>query len=155
MGGIIYSSWPEENRTTVNTIARMNGFSSRKMLRAGQVIKLPHRYASHKPVGPSVKYHKVRRGESLGRIARRYGVSSAQIRAWNNLSNSLIHPRQILRIKAPDSPSKNGKFHVVKRGDTLITIAKTYRVPLVALMKKNSLTFKSILKVGRKISIPE
>ena len=143
------------NRTTVNTIARMNGFSSRKMLRAGQVIKLPRRYASHKPTVQSAQYHKVQKGESLGRIARRYAVSSAQIRAWNNLSSSVIHPRQILRVKAPDPLSKNGKFHVVKRGDTLITIAKTYKVPLVALMKKNSLTFKSILKVGRKIRIPE
>ena len=147
------------NRTTVNTIARMNGFSPKKMLRAGKVIKLPHKYASSirraKGRSSSAKYHKVKRGESLGRIARRYGIAAAQIRAWNNLSSSVIHPRQVLRIKAPEAQSKNAKVHVVKRGDTLITIAKKYEVPLVALMKKNSLTFKSILKVGRKISIPE
>ncbi len=145
------------NRTTVNTIARMNGFSSRKRLRAGQVIRLPHRYASRSlaKTNKSKKYHKVRRGESLGRIARRYGVAAAQIRVWNNLPGSIIHPRQILRIKAPDPSVKNSKVHVVRRGDTLITIAKKYKVPLVALMKKNSLTFKSILRVGRKINIPE
>ncbi|MDE0152097.1 MAG: LysM peptidoglycan-binding domain-containing protein [Bdellovibrionales bacterium] len=147
------------NRTTVNTIARMNGFSSRKMLRAGQVIKLPHRYASssrkYASVKKSTKYHKVRRGESLGRIARRYGISASNIKAWNNLSSSVIHPRQVLLVKAPDSNSTNSKIHVVRRGDTLITIAKKYEVPLVALMKKNSLTFKSILRVGRKINIPE
>ena len=145
------------NRTTVNTIARMNGFSSKKMLRAGQVIKLPHRYASraYASVNKSKKYHKVRRGESLGRIARRYGVTTAKIKVWNNLSSSVIHPRQVLLVKAPDSNSKNRKIHVVRRGDTLITIAKKYEVPLVALMKKNSLTFKSIIRVGRKINIPE
>lgn len=143
------------NRTTVNTIARMNGFSSKKRLRAGQVIKLPHRYAARTlaKVHKSTNYHKVRRGESLGRIARRYGITAPNIRAWNNLSSSVIHPRQILLIKAPTS--KDNKVHVVRRGDTLITIAKKYKVPLVTLMKKNSLTFKSILRVGRKISIPE
>jgi len=146
------------NRTTVNTIARMNGFSSRKRLKAGQVIKLPHRYSSprtYASVNKSAKYHKVRRGESLGRIARRYGITMANLKSWNNLSGSTIHPRQILWVKAPDSNSRSGKVHVVKRGDTLITIAKKYKVPLVALMKKNSLTFKSILRVGRKISIPD
>ena len=145
------------NRTTVNTIARMNGFSSKKMLKAGRVIKLPHRYAArtHASVNKSTNYHKVRRGDSLGRIARRYGITTANIRVWNNLSSSVIHPRQVLLVKAPNSNSNNRKIHVVRRGDTLITIAKKYKVPLIALMKKNSLTFKSILRVGRKISIPE
>ena len=141
------------NRTTVNTIARMNGFSSKKMLKAGQVIKLPKRYRFYSQ-NKSRKSHKVKKGESLRVIAKKYGVRVGQLKSWNNLSSSIIHPNQILRLQKAVKKS-SAKVHIVKRGDTLVGIAKKYRVPLVSLMKKNSLTFKSILQIGRSIRIPE
>ena len=43
--------------------------------------------------------HRVRRGESLYKIARRYGTSVGSIRKWNNLRNaSLIYPGQRIKI---------------------------------------------------------
>ena len=149
------------NRTTVNTIARMNGFSSSKRLRTGQVIKLPRIYGVRAPKrrvatlsSPNQKYHKVKKGESLSQIARRYRVSVAQVKTWNNLKQSVIHPYQILRVKKPTEKDKTSRLHIVRRGETLISISKKYKVPLATLMKHNALSFKSILRVGRTIRIP-
>lgn len=41
----------------------------------------------------------VRRGDSLGRIASRQGCSVSDLREWNNLSGSVIHPGQTLRVR--------------------------------------------------------
>ena len=147
------------NRTTVNTIARMNGFSSSKKLRAGQVIKLPRLYGgssakTSRQVASNKNTHKVKKGESLTVIARKYGVQPAQIRSWNNLKNSVIHPQQVLRVKKLSVQKGASRLHVVRRGETLISISKRYKVPLVSLMKHNSLSFKSILRVGRTLRIP-
>lgn len=155
-GDSLYSL-ARRNRTTVNTIARMNRMSSKSQLRAGRVIKLPPRYYGYAKKSLVKKkpktLHKVRRGESLGRVSKKYGVSLAQLKKWNRLSSEVIHPGQVLILKNPDK--KTTRTHVVQRGETLISIAKKYKVQLTALMRNNSLTFKSILKTGQTIIIPE
>jgi len=42
--------------------------------------------------------YQVQRGDTLGGIARRFGVSVAQLRAWNDLNGSRIYPGQQLQI---------------------------------------------------------
>lgn len=44
------------------------------------------------------KYHKVQRGQSLGSIAARYGVSVTKLKQWNGLRSNLIKPGQRLKI---------------------------------------------------------
>ncbi|MBI1315393.1 transglycosylase SLT domain-containing protein [bacterium] len=53
---------------------------------------------------PETKYltHKVRRGESLGRIAAKYDVSVSDIKDWNNLRSSTIHTGQRLAIRTSE-----------------------------------------------------
>lgn len=45
------------------------------------------------------KYHKVRKGESLGTIASRYHVTTTQIRKWNGMRSSTVHSGQTLVVK--------------------------------------------------------
>ena len=42
--------------------------------------------------------YQVRQGDTLGSIARRFGVSVRQLRAWNDLNGSRIYPGQRLQI---------------------------------------------------------
>jgi membrane-bound lytic murein transglycosylase D len=42
--------------------------------------------------------YRVQRGDTLGGIARRFGVSVRQLRAWNDLNGSRIYPGQRLQI---------------------------------------------------------
>lgn len=44
-------------------------------------------------------YHQVEKGDTLYKISRFYGVSVAQIRAFNNLDSNIISPGQRLRVK--------------------------------------------------------
>lgn len=44
------------------------------------------------------QYHTVRSGESLGLIARKYNVTVNQIKQWNHLKSTMIHPGQKLVI---------------------------------------------------------
>jgi LysM repeat protein len=48
--------------------------------------------------GTSVKYHTVKKGESLSVIGHRYGVTTDRIKKANNLKSNLIKPRQRLKI---------------------------------------------------------
>ena len=44
-------------------------------------------------------YHKIKRGESLGMIASRYGVTTTQLKTWNNIQGNMIHAGKSLVIK--------------------------------------------------------
>jgi len=48
---------------------------------------------------PTIRYHRVRRGESLWSIAKKYGVSIRALKRWNQLSNSRIQIGQRLKIR--------------------------------------------------------
>ena len=52
------------------------------------------------PNRPNVAYHKVRSGDSIWLISRRYGISQSQLRQWNGLSGDVIRPGQTLRVQA-------------------------------------------------------
>lgn len=47
----------------------------------------------------TVVYHKVRKGECLPIIARKYGCSVYDLKKWNHIRGSIIHPNQRLRIE--------------------------------------------------------
>lgn len=44
------------------------------------------------------KWHKVRRGETLAQVARRYGVTTRQIKRWNHMRSSKLQRGQKLKI---------------------------------------------------------
>ena len=143
------------HRTRTGAIRRLNRMRS-NMLRAGRRIKIPH-YNRKRKTKQLAYAHTVRRGESLNSIANKYQVSLNRLKQLNQLSSSLIHPGQILKLSAQKTrAASKGKFafHTVRRGETLIGIAKEYNVPLPALMKKNGLSFQSILTVGKRLTIP-
>ena len=150
------------NKTNISTIRRMNKMGRRSFLRAGRKIKLPYysRSAKKQKSYAIVSSHTVKKGESLHSIAQRYKVSVQKIKKLNNLSTSaVIHPKQILKLKAGHptravAGSGKGGVHIVQSGETLIGIAKKYEVSLPLLMKKNGLSFQSILATGRHIVIP-
>lgn len=45
-----------------------------------------------------IKYHKVRKGESLGKIANKYGCTTSNLKKWNGLRNNNIRAGQRLKI---------------------------------------------------------
>jgi len=134
----------------------------RSTLYAGSKIKIPYynKKTRHRRSLSSTQ-HVVRRGENLSMISRRYRIKIGWLKKINRLSHSTIYPGQILRLSQKTSSQKTHatsrrqkNIHVVKRGETLIGIAKKYNISLLALMKKNAMTFHSTLITGKRIIIP-
>jgi membrane-bound lytic murein transglycosylase D len=117
--------------------------------------------------------HRVRRGETLGRIAERYGTDVAHLLRWNHLrSSQLIYPGQKIKVSAPgegsagqaqltatpkpspsSSVSKAKRVHVVRRGDSLWRIAQRYGVRLADLLAWNDLGSAARIYPGQRLLI--
>ncbi len=102
--------------------------------------------------------HKVKKGETLGKIAEKYGVSVDDLRKWNKISGNNIAAGQDLVVysdkKVSEKSSKNDKkssrkkTHKVKKGETLGQIAEKYGVGLSKLKKANGISGNNI-QVGQ------
>ncbi len=111
----------------------------------------------------NVNYYKVKKGDSIGQIAELYRVSISDIRKWNRLRTNKILAGKTLKIYSdarvndvPEVKQKgskdSGRFHQVKEGDTLYSIAKFYNVTIAALKTLNDMTGNRIM-VGQKLKV--
>jgi LysM repeat protein len=109
-------------------------------------------------------FHRVRRGETLSEIADEYGVTQRELQQWNTLdSRGRIRAGQRLRVKSPDAPRRvvpapvqgtGQRTHLVRRGDTLKSLAKRYGVTIQALREANGLSEQQHLPTGVALKIP-
>jgi membrane-bound lytic murein transglycosylase D len=159
---------------TLSTIARRYGSSVRKIMRAnnlrssfiraGKRLKVPKKGYNAGQVAsgptapiPSSGIHWVRKGDSLWKIARRYGITVKQIMSINSLTSSDLHIGQKLKIAAsrpaplPD-PSQL-KSYLVRKGDSPYTIAQRHNMALDRFLRINQLTPNSRIYPGQKLSI--
>jgi LysM repeat protein len=102
---------------------------------AGQVLYIPTGYESA-PVyyPPATGTYVVQRGDTLGKIAARQGVSVSDMLAanpqiWNA---SLIYAGQVINL-----PTATPVYYTVQRGDTLRIIANSYGTTVYSLQLLN------------------
>jgi len=119
--------------------------------------------------------HVVKRGESLGLLARRYRTSVATLRRLNGLRKNLIIPGQVIVVKGraatparrprtttarssarrpASSSSANGSrvVHVVRRGESLTAIARRYDTTTKVLKQRNGLRGSDI-QIGQRLVV--
>ncbi len=153
---------------TLSTIASRYGVSvvrlkranrlSGDSLRIGDRLEIPTQVAvsdAPKRVAKS-RTHRVRSGESLYTIGKRYGVSVDRIKAANGLRRNTIRVGQELVIPARSSggaTASEGKVHRVRSGDTLSEIARRYGTTVSKLHSANGLT-SNRLRIGQELKIP-
>lgn len=162
--------------TTVEALRQTNGLSGNRLI-AGQTLKLPGKVMDSAPDGdpeyqrvyrelaalqqqllPTDRFiHRVRSGESLWVIARRYGISVGDLQRMNGLGpRTLIRPGQRLVIetdRAVRSPAVSSQRYVVRQGDSLWLISRRQRVGLNELMRWNDLDSESVLRPGQELII--
>ena len=100
--------------------------------------------------------HTVQHGETLVSIALTFGLTAAELAAANNFGpGALLMPGQKLRIPHIEPIAEISKElpeqYQVKTGDTAISIARNFGIPITALMRINSLTNETILFPGQTI----
>lgn len=162
--------------SSVAALKRANGLDDDRLI-AGQTLALPGRWAAAEPRGddgymamyrqftglqqqllPTDRFiHRVRSGESLWVIARRYGVSVRDVQRMNGLgADTLIRPGQRLVIETDrgvDPPAPAARRYVVRRGDSLWLISRRQRVGLQELMRWNDLDADDVLRPGQELII--
>ena len=121
--------------------------------------------SNNKSVISRTKLHKVRRGESLGIISDKYGVSVANLKKWNGLRGNSIAAGKSLKIISsetitikpqPEAIVKNSEavaakstskaaitdqdtiFYTVRKGDGLLAIAKKHNVSVDQIKEWNN-----------------
>ena len=107
-------------------------------------------------------HHTIEEGETLFSIARQYQIATADLRAWNALSDAPIKIGQELIIylsSAPDTTAvapdtSQYVLHTVQAGETLYAISRAYNIPLDELVRKNQMEGESI-KLGQVLTIRE
>lgn len=115
------STIARRHRTTVSQLRRLNDLSNRTLLRPGRKLKVPDvggdgvKYVTEEDAGRGtavpaletrdVEFHTVRRGDNLSTIAKRYGLSVADIIKMNDISErSVLQKGQKIRVKAEPGP---------------------------------------------------
>lgn len=149
---------------TLSDIARQHGvpyhslvsFNQLRSTRIypGQKLVIPHRgkvgkRTARKPkiakINKNAKTYKVRSGDTLWSISRHFDVSVSELRSWNNLRGSRLHPGQKLKLIPRSDPSMMVRssstkgMYRVQRGDNLSDIAKQFGVSIRDLKRWNKL----------------
>lgn len=96
--------------------------------------------------------HKVRRGETLASIARRYRMSVAALRRINRMRSDRIYVGRTIKVAASGDDGQN-VTHKVRPGEALSVISHRYKVPVSRLKRVNRLRGNRIF-AGQRLIIP-
>jgi len=151
--------------TSVEELCRLNGISKWSTLMIGQKLKVPvmgraniqDGFDSNESVSGPEEYviHRVRRGQNLSYIAGRYGTTVAQLCRLNGISSkSILSIGQELKVPFyKDNRGSDFVIYVVRRGDTIWNIARTFATSMDEILSLNSHIDPHKLRVGEKLKI--
>ncbi len=106
----------------------------------------------------SWRYHLVLPGDTLASVAREYRVSASELASANQISQSdSLAGVQALAVPVPLAPQilAHARLYVVRRGDTLVTIADRFGVSLSELRRWNGIRSGIRVAPGRRLRVAE
>lgn len=116
----------------------------------GQALTIPHGGGS---AGISGTRHTVAYGDSLFKIAQRYGISVDTLRHANGLRSDQLMVGQVLTIPFSSGSSGTNTTYRVVANDSLFKIAQRYGITVEALRQANGLRSDQLM-VGQVLTIP-
>lgn len=154
-------------QTNVLELKKLNNLPS-DLIRINQVLQVDGDAVAPSTVPattPSV--YTVSRGDTLGAIAKQYGISLADLMKWNNLNTYLIFPGNQLKVSAGDVPTPTNTAapvlsaqpvadttseYVIKNGDSLWKLAVQFGSTVNELKQWNNLS-SDLIHVGQKLKV--
>lgn len=126
---------------------------------AEAVVKAITEYAGYKyvPLAGS-DYYVVKKGDTLWSIARAYGLTVDKLKSLNNLTSNNLTIGDSLIVKDSSGNNDNSasadnkRYYIVKKGDSLYSIARRNNMTVDELKSLNNLT-SNILSIGQKLII--
>lgn len=98
-----------------------------------------------------ISEHRIGKGESLQKIAKKYGVSVDTIRGTNNLTaDSVLTNGMVLKI-----PNKDGLLLKMQKGGELVSIARRYKVSLRKIIEENNIKNPDFVASNTVLFIPD
>jgi LysM repeat protein len=146
--------------TSIAALVERNGLANPNLIRVGQVLALPGATGPAPAASPAggAQFHVVQAGDTIGRVAARYGISQRQLIDANGLTDGMIYVGQrlsLLPAAAPPAPSGPGTTsHTVTLGQTLSSIAQRYGTTIRAIQDANGITDPNRVVVGQVLTIP-
>lgn len=157
-----------DNGITVDELKAANNITG-DAVKAGQTLVIPAKgeaakLAAAKPEPKTSKYT-VRKGDNLGKIAAKHGITVDELKELNNLTDNNIMVGQSIVVpgdgeQASQKPAKaeRGKprttTHTVRSGETLGAIAEKYGTTVSAIKRASGIKSDRI-SIGQKLTIPK
>ena len=106
-----------------------------------------------KPEQPKELTYMVKSGDTLSKIASKYGTTYQKLARINNIKNpNLIHVGQVLKISCSEQ-TQAVQTYTVKSGDTLSKIASKFGTTYKELAKKNGISNPNLIHPGQVLKI--
>ena len=105
------------------------------------------------PNGLITNTYVVQKGDTLYSIANKLGTTVSELKKENNLTSNTLQIGEVLRIPTKEIYEEEENVYVVKKGDTLYSIAMANNTTVDELKKANNLT-SNILSTGQLLKIP-
>ena len=165
ISGDTLSSIAKKFGTTYQELARINGIADPNKIKAGQILKLPNATASSSSSSSSYKSYTIVSGDTLGKIANRFGTTYQEIARINGIPNpDKISVGQVIKIPCSGSVSSSTNLssnssstlntYTVVSGDTLGKIANRFGTTYQELARINGISNPDKISVGQVIKVP-
>ena len=131
--------------TTVSELKKENNLTS-NTLQIGEVLRIPTKeiYEEEEDV------YIVQKGDTLYSIAAANNTTVDELKKVNNLTSNILSTGQLLKIPSALLPEST---YIVKKGDSLYSIANKYNTTIDELKRINNLT-SNTLSIGQVLKLP-
>jgi membrane-bound lytic murein transglycosylase D len=156
--------------TTVTAIQEVNNLPGH-LIRAGDRLVIPNSSVAGGSIPSAPEYkvsiptsgtHRVRRGDSLWSISRRFGVPMEQLMATNGIgSRDILQVGQVIALRSGKgsgavalSNSGGSSFYRVRKGDNLWNISRRFNTDVDVILRANRMHKGQTIYPGEQLIIP-